>query len=234
MGKKKQQPDIFGIKDKSGYNLCDNQTERLSDSWDTGFRHSTHYHDYFRGYTEIRVNKPNGKYKTERYYTASWVKQDVTYRQYVQYRILYAFLVLAACALYVWAMSRPNLGSNVCVYVAVPGFLSAIGLFISIIATAIYIASKRKMTKWGYKAGPERLKKIMPISGLLLAATGLAVLIYVFINPVSNIIGEVVSIAADFVAASGLLAVYIMEKNMKYADVENDTVLPEGEKHEIW
>ena len=61
--------DIYGV--KNGWKL----EQRLGDTAETGFRHDDYYHKYFHGYTELRIEKPNGKYKIERYYTDSWYRQ---------------------------------------------------------------------------------------------------------------------------------------------------------------
>ena len=59
-GKKKTGSDIYGVKGKRPFR---------DESPETGFRHSDHYHRYFRGYTEVRTEKPNGGYRLKRFYT---------------------------------------------------------------------------------------------------------------------------------------------------------------------
>ena len=116
--------------------------------------------------------------------------QDVTDAQCARYRVLYGLLVATAVIVYLFAMSRPNLGSNACAYVAVPGLLSVIGLFLTAVAVFVYIFSKRKMTTWGYKATSVRLKKITLVTGLLLAATSVMALVYILLNPENNLAGD--------------------------------------------
>ena len=67
--------DIYGV--KSDWKL----QQRLGETAETGFRHNDHYHKYFHGYTELRIEKPNGKYRIERYYTDDWHVQDCSDRE---------------------------------------------------------------------------------------------------------------------------------------------------------
>ncbi|MGN0978446.1 MAG: hypothetical protein ACI4PH_10370, partial [Faecousia sp.] len=49
-----------------------------------------------------------------------------------------------------------------------------------------------------------------------------------------NLGGELMSIGIALVAAAGAAAPFVLERKAVYTTIPNDTVLPEGEAHEIW
>ena len=87
--------DIYGVKQ-----IKSNPLDRDNEVPEIGFRHSDTYHRYFRGYTEIRREKPNGGYRVDRYYTQPWIVSTAPVRDYWLTRLMYAVLVILSWGLY--------------------------------------------------------------------------------------------------------------------------------------
>lgn len=223
--------DIYAVR---GSDVRGNDEEGKMDHRDVniGVTRSGYYHSYWRGWTEVRVDRPGKRFKIERVYTAPWIRQDLSDRAYVLYRLLYAFLTALAIALFAFSMTRP-VGSNYCWYVALFGLPATIIMLIVFFSLIGYIKAKRKMTLYEHKVSSTRLKRVMVVFSALLAATGLATIVYLFLNrddaPLLQLRGAVL----DLLAAGSVFSVYYMEKHMKYVDVPNPTKPPEGGKT-IW
>lgn len=218
--------DIYGV--KSDWKL----KQRLGESAETGFRHNDHYHKYFHGYTEIRIEKENGKYRIERYYTDDWYVQDVSDQKWILWKFLQLILSVFSTIGYFWLMTRPNLEGNTSRIVAIPG-LTSVPLLILLLASAIgYVFTKRKMTWWEHHASTERIMRYTLITGTMLLLTGLLILL--------NIFGGVENAAAECGLAFGVMgtalapfAMYFLEKKVDYKTEKNDVILPPGEAHLI-
>lgn len=218
--------DIYGVKRMKANPL--EQDEQVAE---TGFRHSDHYHRYFRGYTEIRREKPNGGYRVERYYTRPWIVSAASGQVYWLTRLMYASLVVLSWTLYLWTMLA-DLGSNRSLLVAVPGLPAVILLFLLSAATVSYICVPRKMTLWEHTSTAGRLKRLSLLTGGCIALTAVCKLLFVLTSGCSE--GEPRSIFLTLAAAGCAAALYFLEREVVYTTVPNDTVLPEGEAHEIW
>lgn len=218
--------DIYGV--KNGWKL----EQRLGDTAETGFRHDDYYHKYFHGYTELRIEKPNGKYKIERYYTDNWYRQDCSDKKWILQKILQLGLTLISAFGYFWLMSRPDLEGNTTHLVAIPGFVSVVLLILLVASSIAYAATKRKMTWWEHYASTTRMERYTLLTGGMIVLTGVVDVLQLF--------SGVRHLGAEIGLAAGILLVgcipflmYYLEKKMHYITEKNDVELPPGEKHLI-
>lgn len=217
--------DIYGVKG------IRNPLDKDSDAPETGFRHSDAYHRFFRGYTEIRREKPNGRYAVERYYTQPWIVNAASRQVYWLNRTLYAFLLFLCWMLYIHAMTM-DLGSNRAWFVAIAGMIALIALMLLTVVATIYIFMRKKMTLWDHASSTKRLKALSLITASAMALTAVTKGVY-WVRCGKNA-GEWQSIAMMLLAAAAAATVCFLERQVVYATIPNDTVLPEGEAHEIW
>lgn len=218
--------DIYGV--KRDWQL----QERLGESAETGFRHSDHYHQYFHGYTEVRIERPNGRYRIERYYTADWYVQDCTDRQWIGQKIAMSALGLLTVLAYVWLMTRPAYEGNTSRLAAVPGLLVVPFLVLLTGSVIGYAATGRKMTWWEHHAGTGRISRYSLIVGSLMLLTGVAMLVQVALG-VANPGSEILHAIAVMATALLPFAMYLLEHRMPYTTQHNEVELPPGEPHLI-
>lgn len=219
--------DIYGVK-----RIKTNPLEKDHEVPETGFRHSDSYHRYFRGYTEIRRAKPNGRYSIERYYTQPWIISAASAPVYWLTRLIYASLVILSWILYVRAMCQ-SLESNRSWLVAIPGLPAVIALFLLSVVTVSYIFVRRKMTLWDHASSTKRLKVVSLLTGGCMGLTVLMKGIFLLLHG-GNFTPELLCIGQTLLAAGCAAAICLMERGVVYTTVPNDTILPEGETHEIW
>lgn len=219
--------DIYGVKRRMS-----NPLDKDNDVPETGFRHSDSYHRYFRGYTEIRVPKADGRFQIQRYYTQPWIVSTASDRDHIGKRVWMLLLLAASWAAYVWSMCLP-LGSNRWWITAIPGLISAIMLVLLSAVTVGYLCARRKMTLWEYASTAQRLKRISAITGGCMAMTVPAKLVFL-LRYGGDAPSELLSSVAALAAALAAAGMYLLERKTVYTTIPNDTVLPEGEAHEIW
>ena len=226
MGRGQTGNDIYGV--KSGWKL----EQWSGETAETGFRHSDYYHKYFHGYTELRREKPDGKYIIERYYTADWYRQDCTDARWVLQKILLLGLALLSALGYFWLMSRPDLKGNTSRAVAVPGLASVVFLILLAASAVGYMSAKRKMTWWEHHISTARIRRYTILSGGMMMCTGIVALLQ------SVVLGEYSE--AELGLAFGILMIgcipllmYCLEKKMHYTTEPNKVELPHGDKHLI-
>jgi len=224
MRRQSELDDIYGVK-----GLKSNPLDR-DDAPETGFRHSDSYHRYFRGYTEIRVPKGNGRFQIQRYYTQPWIVSTESSRDYWLKRALMIVLLVSSWGAYITGMCLPA-GSNRWWITAIPGLAAVIAQVILSAVAVSCLFAPRKMTLWGYESTAKRLKLLSAVTGGCMAATLISKLAYLLLYGGA---GEVRSCVLVLLAVLTMAAIYIMERRREYTTAPNDTVLPEGEAHEIW
>lgn len=214
--KRKQDPeDIYHVRGRS----------RASEGEpETGFRHSTRYHDFFSGYTERTVELPNGKKRIERVYTDPWIAPEAGETETRMMKALYWGLSLASVALYVFALTADTL-SNRALYVAAPGLLSVVALILFASALVLYSIRGRRMTNYEYRSGRQSLLRRGIVASTLIALTGAGSLICFLLHTEDT--GSLKSGLTLFLSAGLILAVILLERNMKYRQIPNDTAMPE-------
>ncbi len=222
--------DIYGVRGK-GNSLYD--IENKADIYDknVGVNRSGFYHSYFRGWTEVRVDRPGKPYKVERVYTAPWIRQDLSARDYVLVRVLYGVLLALSIALFVLAMTQ-TVGSNTCWYVALFGMPSTILMFVVVWMYVSYAKAPRKMTLYEHTSTSSYLKWVCLVFAAGLAATALATILYVFLNMDNEPMRQLLNVALDLLASGCAFSVFMLEKHMKYVDIPNTNKPPAG-GHEI-
>ena len=219
--------DIYGVKQ-----IKTNPLDKDNDIPESGFRHSDAYHRHFRGYTEIRRPKPNGRYSVERYYTQPWIVNAASKQVYWLTRLMYASLVCLSWFLYLWTMCA-DLDSNRSMLVAVPGLPAMILLFLLSAATVGYIFVPTRMTWWDHHSSTGRLKTLSLLTGGCMALVAVLKAVNL-LRCGGNIRSELISIGIVLAAAASAFALFLLEREVVYTTVCNDTVLPEGEACEIW
>lgn len=222
--------DIYGVKGRGAtfYDL-----ENKSDIYDknVSVNRSGFYHSYWRGWTEVRVDRPGKPYTIERVYTAPWIRQELSTRNYVLVRILYGLLLALAIVLFAVAMTR-RVGSNYCWYVALFGLPTTIIMFVVLWMFVGYAKAPRKMTLYEHKSTSVYLKRISLVFSITLAATALSTVLYILLNLGDEPLKQLLNVLLDLLAAGSAFAVFMLERNMKYVDIPNTNVPPAG-GHEI-
>ncbi len=219
--------DIYGVKQ-----IKTNPLDKDNDVAETGFRHSDAYHRYFRGYTEIRVPGEMGRFSILRYYTQPWIVSTASKKDYLCKRVLVGMLLVLSWIAYIYGMCM-DVGSNRWPVAAIPGLTAVILLVIFSAVAIFYLFAPRKMTLWQHESTSNRLKKMALTTGGCMGLAAAAKLVYMLTMPRQRAM-ELTSIGITAVAAIGTICIYMLERRTVYTTVPNDTVLPEGETHEIW
>lgn len=225
MRRQSELDDIYGVK-----RMKSNPLEKDNDAPETGFRHSDSYHRYFRGYTEIRVPKGKGRFEIQRYYTQPWIVSTESSKDYWLKRALMIVLLVFSWGAYITGMCF-LVGSNRWWITAISGLGSMILLVVLSAVVISCLVAPRKMTLWGYESTAKRLKLLSGITGGCMAATLVAKLAYLLLYGGAT---EIRGCGLVLLAVLAAAAIHMLERRTEYATVPNDTVLPEGEAHEIW
>lgn len=222
--KKHDITDIYGVKSEKqeGRRLPDSPSKRS---------YSRHYHNYFRGYTEIRRMNAKGRMVIERYYTKPWIVSGLSTRNYWLLRALYALLTTVSIILFFTAM-RQNISANHHWIVALPGMPTVTILFLQAIFVVSYITVSRKMTLWDHASSTKRLKIVSVVSAVTQGLTALALVGYALVTQQETSRTLLCALAA-FIAAACSAAQFFVERKVPYTEIPNDTKLPAGEAHEI-
>lgn len=218
--------DIYGVKgrENSLYDL-----ENKSDIYDknVGVNRSSFYHSYWRGWTEVRVNRIGKPYSIERVYTAPWIRQDLSTRDYVLVRIFYGLLIALSIALFALAMTQ-RVGSNSCWYVALFGLPSTILMFVVVWMFVSYAKAPRQMTLYEHRSTSSYLKWICLAFSIGLTATALSTVVYILLNTGDEPLRQLLNVALDLLAAGCCFTVFMVERKMKYVDIPNTNKAPAG------
>lgn len=224
--------DIYGVREKEMISSEDAEGKLDHLDKSKGFARSSFYHAYWRGWTEVQVNRLGTRKKVERVYTAPWIRQDLSNRDYVLVRLLYGLLLALSIVLFVFAMTR-RIGSNYCWYVAMCGMPATILMIVTLWVFAIYIKAPRKMTLWEHRVSSTYLWRAAVVFSALLAATALSCVVYAALNPKDQPGYQLLNAGLELLSAGCVFAVFRIEKRMKYADVPNTNKAPAGGQ-EIW
>lgn len=216
--------DIYGVRrDKP-------EGERLPDA-PSKRNFNRHYHNYFRGYTEIRRTDEKGRVKIERYYTKPWMVSGLSGGKYWLLRALYVLLTAAVVVLYITMLTR-NIPATRSWIVALPGLPAAVVLFLLAMAVIQYVFTPRRMTQWDHLSSTRSLKRAALAAAIILAAAALAAVVFL-VTDGREIAGTLLCALGLLAAAACAFAMYWVERKVPYREIPNDTKLPEGEAHEI-
>lgn len=216
--------DIYGVRSKR------KDTLRLPDSPVKKTR-NRHYHNYFRGYTEVRRVNEKGRVVIERYYTKPWKVSKLSSQKYWLLRLLYVLLTAASVVLYIFAMTRTIPGNSHWI-VAIPGMPAMIVLFLQAVTVIQYLTVPRKMTLWDLESSTKHIKRAALAASIIQGVTALALLGFALVS--GQEIGQTLScVLLDLIAAACSATIFIVERKVPYTEIPNDTKLPDGEAHEI-
>ena len=198
----------------------------------TGFRHKSHYHKYFQGYTEVRVKKPNGRYRIERVYTAPWKQHDMEKPRWVSQKVLYLVLALLSAVCIAVSMAADVL-SNYVWFVFLPGILTFVAAFVLCAYAVAYATKPRKMTLGEFTGAVRGIRRAALVTLICTAITVLTKLVSVIMLETLASSSEWKTFLLLFAAIIGSAVIYIAERNTNYIDIPNHTSKPvNGE--EIW
>ena len=223
-GTKHDITDIYGVKGKRKESL------RLPES-PSKRTYNRHYHNYFRGYTEVRNTNEKGRIVIERYYTKPWKVSGLSVRNYWLLRALYVLLTVVSIVLYVTAMCQDVPGNHHWI-VAIPGMPTITILFLQCVMVIQYLTVPRKMTLWDHESSTRHIKRATLAAAIIQGVTALVLAGFALVT--RQEIGHTLLCAfADLIAAGCSAAIYIVECKVPYTEIPNDTKLPSGETHEI-
>lgn len=225
--------NLYGNRGKSA---GDRAEEKYFGDSEGKLRHSKYYHDYFRGYTEVRIAQPENRfkpYRIERIYTAPWVEADLAPRACFGRRCAYALLAALCVLLFVTALTDRAVAGNYSPVVAVPGFLGVVALLLFVICTLAYLLRPKRMTLYEYTSSTGRLQNASFASGVLCGLTALVSLGYLLFADAGSVGHALIAVVKLTAAAAAALGVWVLERKMDYKEIENNTPLPQGEAHRI-
>lgn len=199
---------------------------------ENGIRHSSAYHNFFRGYTEIRRETATGRIRIERYYTQPWIVSTEPAKKYWLRRILYLLLIISGWLLYIGSMCM-DIESNRSLLVAVFGFAAVLMLVLLSATCLSYLFAHKKMTLWDQTSTSGQLKTRSAAAGSFMLLTA-AARMYAVISLRQGTAQEGIGIIALLLSATCILSIQPLEKQVNYAEIPNKTTLPDGERHEIW
>lgn len=219
--------DIYGVRRKERYSHNDAEGNLDYLDKNMGVNRSSFYHSYWRGWTEVRIDRPGKPFKVERVYTAPWIRQDLSTRDYVLVRILYGVLIALSIALFAIAMTQ-RVGSNYCWYVALFGLPTTILMFVVAWMFVSYAKAPRKMTLYEHRSTSTYLKVICLVFSIALAATALSTVVYTLLNMDDEPFKQLLNVLLDLLAAGCSVTVFLLERKMKYVDIPNTNKAPQG------
>ena len=199
---------------------------------ETGFRHRNYYHKYFMGYTEVRRVNAKGRVISERHYTAPWQLHDLTDLQWVLTKLAYVLGVVLTTVLYFWALIQ-RVSSNSATLVAIPGFLSVLLLLLLWMAVFAYVSAPRKMTLWEYRSGKSKIELFTRLFAAGAIATMAAKIIFICVWMDFSWEGEVAGMVVLLISAVPPVLIFLVERKMKYVELENSTLITEEERYDI-
>lgn len=216
--------DIYGVRSerKESLRLPDSPAKRTK---------NRHYHNYFRGYTEVRRVNENGRIVIERYYTKPWKVSDLSAQQYWLLRLLYVLLTVVSFSLYLFAMTR-NIPGNSHWIVAIPGMPAVIVLFIQAVTVIQYLTVPKKMTLWDLESSTKHIKYAALAAAIVQVMTALTLLMFALVTG-QEVGYTLLCVLADLIAACSSVAIFFVERKVPYTEIPNETKLPSGEAHEI-
>lgn len=203
---------------------------------ESAIRHSKAYHDYFRGYTEVRTENPKNRYKPykiQRVYTAPWIAADMERPLYFSYCCCYVLLTVICAVLFVSALIDRSVPGNYSPIVAVPGYLSVLAVFLLAVGTVAYLLRPKQMTLYEHSSSTKRLKTFALSAAIGCGLTALTSLGFLLFAGRGETARSLITVAKLIGAAAAAFGVWSLERKMPYKEIKNTTPLPEGEAHRI-
>jgi len=190
----------------------------------SSFRHSAYYHSFFEGYTEKKIAKEDGCMYIERLYTSPWIVRQTSKKHTVLLLVRYWGLYATAVILFGSCMSL-NTGSNLCPYVALPGLLTVIPLFLLLFKLISYSSATGRMTKYEYKNSSFGIRRLSVLGCAGVSLTAVAVGVYCVLD--SSESADCLTAIMLLFAAVCLMCIYLTERRVLYKMVKNDSEISE-------
>jgi uncharacterized integral membrane protein len=187
-----------------------------------GVAHSKHYHKYFDGYMEKRIETPKGKKRIERIYVEDYHKHMLSDKQWVALKVTYVAMLLVGLISFCCGSSM-DVESNMTWYVSLPSFFVIFSMFLLIIFIVPYVFAPRLMTNWEYASTTGRVKKFSRISLYCMVLQIATLVVYFMINRKIEW-REIFSMLCFVVSGTTVFAINRTEEHMKYITVKNSNV----------
>jgi hypothetical protein len=211
----------LGFRDRIRNSLQKDEKRGKPGTW-----HSTAYHRFFEGYSEVAVPRINGKGTIiQRIYTGNYYRQDLTNRQRILVRILYALMFLGIVYLFVSSATLP-LSSNTTWYVVISQVVSVPFLFWIFIIFLSYLPAGRDLTIDGYRSSSLALKKATMSAAVSLGVVSLAMLVFVILNMSNMLLDELLLIIKYLVGGLLALTMNRIECKLKYLMIPSQNSAP--------
>lgn len=195
---------------------------RADENTSTRLQHSASYHSFFRGYTEVRLEKPGGGFKIKRFYTAPWYVHRMTDRRWILLKLGYLALFLASCFCF-WLGIRSTVTGNT-VIAAIPAGTALILAILSFAVLSELLVSKRKMTLGAAEATDKPLIRWTRLSACAMWITAAGQIVSLFVYLQGSFFKDELP-GMLLVALAGALMFFIgqIQKTVQYDTVENHT-----------
>lgn len=209
---------------------------KADESGSARLRHSASYHSYFRGYTEVRAEKPGGGYRIKRYYTAPWYVHEMTDRRWVAMKLGYTALFAASVLCFVLGLRGTVTGNTL--PAAIPAGAALILSLLSFAVLAELLVSKRKMTLGTAEATDKPLIRWTRLAAIAmwLAALGQLAALIVYLKG-RFFLQELPGMLLVLLAGGLMFMIGVLQKRVRYGTVENHTgeldEIQNGESHLI-
>lgn len=188
----------------------------------TRLQHSASYHSFFRGYTEVRMEKPGGGFKIKRFYTAPWYVHRMTDRQWVLLKLCYLALFMASCLCF-WLGIRSTVTGNT-VLSAIPVGAALILALLSLAILIELLVSKRKMTLGTAEATDKPLIRWTRLSACAMWVTVVGQVVSLFVYLKGNFfINELPGMLLVALAGALMFSIGQIQKKVQYDTLENHT-----------
>ena len=188
--------------------------------------HRHAYHRNFEGWTEVTIKRPDGRTYIDHIYTGRYYEPALTAGQRVGIRLLYLTLSLLGGILYAFMAFRDTF-CNKAPYVVMFQSLTLLMMLWFFYTMFFYILTPGLMTIGDYNTIHKPVIRSALVNVLCMWATAAASLISFFLyftyRPYMDLLCSL-----GFAAAGIMLsAIYLMEQNLEYKIVKNDTEPPE-------
>ena len=152
-------------------------------------------------------------------------RQDLTNRQRILIRILFAVLFLCIAYLFVSSATLP-LASNSTWYVVLAQVASVPFLFWIVIAFFSYLPAGRDLTIDGYRSSSLALKKATLGAAISLGMVALATLVFMLLNPSNDLLAELLCAVKCLVGGLLALAMNQIERKIQYLMIPSQNTPP--------
>lgn len=191
------------------------------------------YHRHFAGYSEAQVPQESGKGTRMAYtYTADYYCQELSKGQRIRLRALYAVLLAAAIALFVWAGLAELPGNSFWpITLGQAGSVAALAWLT--IAFFCYLPMEKCFTLGAYRSGPRALRRASLAAAIALGAVATIFTGYALWGE-QALLGAQLWCAVRFLLAAGAAAaIHVVERRVPYATQASPHQAPE-DSEEIW